>query len=425
MAYIPATVVEVRAWGRTVGAVSGPPGDYTFEYAPEWRRTGAELSPLLMPRERRGLYRFANLARETFYGLPPMLADALPDRFGNSVIDAWMATQGVSRTELTPLDRLTYIGSRAMGALEFVPDTGPGMPEPTALDLSELIEAARAAVAGTLGTEDEARSALAQIISVGTSAGGARPKAVVNIDDATGVIMPGHDLPGPGQQAWLLKFDGVGADHQLGRSQKYTRIEYAYSNMARAAGIDFPETRLLHENGRAHFLTRRFDRVAGRRIHMQSLCGLAAVDFNLIATNDYAQLFTAIDELGLDADARTEAFRRMAFNVAAANHDDHSKNIAFLLPEGGSWSLAPAYDVTYAHDAANAWLDRHLMGVGGEFSDIDRRDLMAIADRFVIPGARAAIHAVNDAVDAWGQFAHDAGLGAADIDVIAADLRTL
>ncbi|MFZ2965320.1 MAG: type II toxin-antitoxin system HipA family toxin [Rhodoglobus sp.] len=425
MAYTPATVVEVRAWGRTVGAVSGTPGDYTFEYAPEWRRGGLELSPLLMPRGRRGLFRFPRLGRETFYGLPPMLADALPDRFGNSVIDAWMATQGISRADLTPLDRLTYIGSRAMGALEFVPDTGPGMPDPTALDLAELTEAARAVVAGTLGTEHEARSALAQIISVGTSAGGARPKAVVNIDDATGVITPGHDLPGPGEQAWLLKFDGVGADHQLGQSQRYTRIEYAYSNMARAAGIDFPETRLLPENGRAHFLTRRFDRVAGRRIHMQSLCGLAAVDFNLIATNDYAQLFTAIDDLGLGADARTEAFRRMTFNVAAANHDDHSKNTAFLLPEGGAWSLAPAFDMTYAHDAASAWLDQHLMGVSGKFSDIDRRDLMAVADRFAIPGARAAIQAVNDAIDDWGRFALDAGLGAADIDAIAADFRAL
>ncbi|MGK2855267.1 MAG: type II toxin-antitoxin system HipA family toxin [Microbacteriaceae bacterium] len=424
MAYVPAIVVEVRAWGRTVGAISGAPGDYTFEYSPEWRRSGVELSPLLMPRGRR-LYRFPQLNPQTFYGLPPMLADALPDKFGNSVIDAWMAAQGISRADLTPLDRLSYLGDRAMGALEFVPDNGPGLADPTALDMAELIAAARAVVAGSLGTEDEARSALAQIISVGTSAGGARPKAVVNIDEATSAITPGHTAPGPGEQAWLLKFDGLGVDHQLGSSQKYTRIEYAYSLMARAAGIDVPETRLLHETGRAHFLTRRFDRVGGERVHMQSLCGIAAVDFNLAATNDYAQLFTTIDALGLDDGARTEAFRRMAFNVAAANHDDHSKNVAFLLRNGGAWSLSPAYDVTYAHDAHSVWLDRHLMGVGGAFVGIERPDLMMLADRFAIPGARSAIADVNAAVDNWAQFAADAGLDAEAMDTVAVDLRAL
>lgn len=415
MVYQPVSVVEVRVWGQTVGAISEVGGAYGFQYTPAWRRGGIELSPLLMPlSSRTSVFRFPGLGRETFQGLPPMTADALPDRFGNSIIDAWLAADGIDRAQITPLDRLAYLGSRGMGALEFVPDRSPAAPVPTALELASLIETARAAVSGTLDDDRHSADALRQIISVGTSAGGARAKAVVTIDDATGEIRPGHALPRPGEGSWLLKFDGVGADHQLGESQQYTRIEYAYSLMARAAGIRMPETRLLAENGRAHFLTRRFDRVlttqGAERWHLQSLCGLAAVDFTLRGTNDYAQLFTAAAALGLSDDDRTEIFRRMAFNVAAANHDDHSKNHAFLLPPDGDWQLSPAYDITYARDADNIWLRQHLMSVGGRFTDITRADLLAVADRFAVPGAKAALRQVDDALDAWGSFAAEAGV---------------
>jgi len=432
VAYEAVSVVEVRIWGQTVGAISDVGGAYGFQYTPEWKRGGVELSPLLMPvGSRTSVFRFPGLGRETFQGLPPMLADALPDRFGNSIIDAWLAAEGVDRARITPLDRLAYLGSRGMGALEFVPDRSPAAPVPTALELASLIETARAAVSGTLDDDRHSADALRQIISVGTSAGGARAKAVVTIDEATGEIRPGHALPRPGEGSWLLKFDGVGADHQLGESQQYTRIEYAYSLMARAAGIRMPETRLLAENGRAHFLTRRFDRSVGgggdgsgggsgdgsgdvlgrvERLHLQSLCGLAAVDFTLRGANDYAQLFTAAASLGLGEDDRTEIFRRMAFNVAAANHDDHSKNHAFLLARGGSWMLSPAYDITYARDADNIWLRQHLMSVNGKFTDITRADLLAVADRFAVPGAKAALRRVDEALDAWGSFAEEAGV---------------
>ncbi len=413
MVYQPVSVVEVRVWGQTVGAISEVGGAYGFQYTPAWRRGGVELSPLLMPLgSRTSVFRFPGLGRETFQGLPPMIADALPDRFGNSIIDAWLAADGIDRAQITPLDRLAYLGSRGMGALEFVPDRSPAAPVPTALELASLIETARAAVSGTLDNDRHSADALRQIISVGTSAGGARAKAVVTIDDATGEIRPGHALPRPGEGSWLLKFDGVGADHQLGESQQYTRIEYAYSLMARAAGIRMPETRLLAENGRAHFLTRRFDRVVSaqgaERWHLQSLCGLAAVDFTLRGTNDYAQLFTAAAALGLGDDDRTEIFRRMAFNVAAANHDDHSKNHAFLLPPDGDWQLSPAYDITYARDADNIWLRQHLMSVNGKFTDITRADLLAVADRFAVPSAKAALRQVDEALAAWGSFAEEA-----------------
>jgi len=419
VAYEPVKVVEVRIWGHSVGAISEVPGGYGFQYTPEWRRGGTELSPLLMPvSSRTPVFTFNGLNRDTFDGLPPMIADALPDRFGNSIVDAWLAAQGVDRSQISALDRLAYLGSRGMGALQFIPDRNPAAPTPTALDLATLIESARAAIAGTLGDDGQSAEALNQIISVGTSAGGARAKAVVNINDTTGEIRPGHSMPGAGERSWLLKFDGVGVDRQLGESQQYTRIEYAYSLMARAAGISMTETRLLSENGRRHFLTLRFDREAGARHHLQSLCGLNAVDFNLRGTNDYAQLFTTAAGIGLTEAERTEIFRRMAFNVAAANHDDHSKNHSFLLPAQGRWQLSPAYDITYARDPQNVWLRQHLMSVNGRFSDITRADLISVADRFAIPGAKSALSAVDDALSSWPQYATEAGVSPATVDAI-------
>ncbi len=428
MPYEPTTVVEVRAWGKTVGAVSGATSGYGFQYTPEWKRSGVELSPLLMPTsDNQRMFTFRGLNEQTFQGLPPMLADALPDNFGNSVVDAWLAVRGVDRSRITPLDRLAYLGGRGMGALEFIPDRGPQAPTPTALDLAQLIFAARAVLSGTIDDDQHTEDALTQMISVGTSAGGARAKALVNINEATQEIRSGQMPPAIGEKAWLLKFDGVGVDHQLGDSQQYTRIEYAYSLMARAAGITMAPTRLLHENGRSHFLTQRFDRDVDERLHMQSLCGVAAVDFNLIAVNDYAQLFTIAHSLLLGEEAMTEIFRRMAFNVAAANHDDHSKNHSFLLREGGEWQLSPAYDITYARDTTSIWLSQHLMGVNGTFRGITRRDLLAVADRFAIPGAKRAISDVAAALDSWPQFAAEAGLDTEVHDAIGrefSDLRT-
>lgn len=426
VAYEPVTAVEVRIWGQSVGAVSAVRGGFGFQYTPGWKRLGVELSPLLMPTtSRTSVFTFAGLNRETFYGLPPMIADALPDRFGNSIVEAWLAEQGVDRGQITPLDRLAYLGSRGMGALEFVPDRSPNAPTPTALDLATLIETARSVVTGTLSDDGHSADALNQIISVGTSAGGARAKAVVNIHETTHEIRPGHTMPTNGEQAWLLKFDGLGVDHQLGESQQYTRIEYAYSLMARAAGVEMPETRLLHENGRSHFLTRRFDREPDGKVHLQSLCGINAVDFNLRGTNDYAQLFTAAAALGLDDVARTQLFTRMVFNVAAANHDDHSKNHAFVLRPGGEWQLSPAYDITYARDATNVWLRQHLMSVNGKFSEIGRADLLAVADRFAVPGAKVALRSVSDALDSWPEFAATAGVDGATAQSISADFIRL
>lgn len=426
MAFTHARVVEVRAFGKLVGALApSAAGAFAFEYDESWARGGIELSPMLMPISvRKRSQSFPGLPEQTFQRLPPMIADSLPDRFGNSIVNAWLATQGVSAAEVTALDRLTYLGDRGLGALEYLPARYQDEAPAGALDIAGLVTAARDAVRGTLATQMQSEQALQQIISVGTSAGGARAKAVVNYNPDTGEIRAGHTTPAEGFGAWLVKFDGMGEDRQLGDTQDYGRIEYAYSLMAAAAGITMAETKLLHENGRAHFITRRFDRPGGaRKLHSQTLTGLAGIDFNAIGVNDYAQLFTAIGELGLDSAAREEAFRRMIFNIAAANCDDHAKNHGFVMDEEGVWSLAPAYDVTHAYNPAGQWTNQHLMGVDGKFMDVTRADLIDFSERQSVPRARAIIADVNAAIDDWGEFAAIAGLSAENSRKVAVDHR--
>ena len=426
MVFQHADVVEVRAWGQRVGAVAaGRRRDsYVFAYDPEWVASGREVAPILMPLDSRRRYSFPALSEETFKFLPPMLADALPDRFGSSLVNAWLARQGVPVSEITPLDRLAYLGNRGLGALEFVPSTAPNLPAPAMLDIKALVDSARHVISGELTSDAAAKDALRSLISVGTSAGGARAKAIVRWNQTTGEIRPESDTTDAGFSSWLIKFDGVGVDKQLGSSQSYGRIEYAYSLMAAVAGVQMAETKLLEENGRAHFITRRFDRPdASEKLHLQSLCAVDAVDFNLIETNDYAQYFSAIESLSLGADAREQAFRRMVFNVFAANCDDHSKNFAFLMDNTGAWSLAPAYDVTFAHEPGHKWLSKHLMAVDGKFADITRDDLMGFADKFSIERASRIISDIRAAVGSWTEFATAAGVPAAAREEIAANIR--
>ena len=409
----PVGVVEVRIWGRLVGAVARDPrlDYYAFEYAPEFVASGVELAPLTMPLSAAGdAFIFADLPTATFQRLPAMLADALPDDFGNGLIDAWMATRGISRNEITPLDRLAYMGKRGMGALEFRPVRGPTAKSSTAVQLSRLVESARQAIHGELNNDRNASAALKQIIQVGTSAGGARAKATIAWNPATGEMRAGLFETEPGFEHWLLKFDGIGRDRELGSTQSYGRIEYAYSLMAQAAGIQMAPCRLLEENGRAHFMTRRFDREGNQKHHLQSLCALRHLDFRQKATHDYNQYLQTLLELYLGSDDMDEAFRRIAFNVMAKNCDDHTKNLAFLLPEGGTWRLAPAYDVTFAYNPKGEWTYQHLMSVNGKFAGITRDDLLTVADRFGIGRAPRILKAVQEAVTVWPDFARQAAL---------------
>ena len=424
-------VIEVRIFGKTIGAISPDSRDrpyYTFEYAPSWLRNGYSISPLHLPLKS-GVFLFNNLDENTWQRLPAAIADTLPDRFGNSLIEAKLAEKGITSDEITALDRLAYTGDRSMGALEFRPARSIGK-EPDILDFSLLVNTAKDAVQGFIGTDSKAKTALRQLLSVGTSAGGARAKAVLNYDPANDSISAGQ-RPVKGKESWLLKFDGVGEDKSIGASQVYGRIEYAYSLMAKAAGIQMTETKLLQENGRAHFMTKRFDRAdpatgtKSDKIHIQSLCAMDHINYNLIHANLYDSLFAVIRRLELPSESITEAFRRMVFNFFAMNCDDHAKNFSFMMDEHGKWSLAPAYDITYAYNSKSAWLREHLMGIDGKFADINMQDILRFAERQQIPYARMIINEVKSAIAMWPDYAHMAGLSDSSIDVIRSHLISI
>ncbi len=412
--------VDVWLWGERIGACALDPttGLYAFRFTDEFRASGIEPAPLMMSARPARTYVF-DLPRQTFRRLPAMLSDALPDDFGNALIDAFLADHGIRSEQITPLDRLAYMGSRAMGALEFKPERGAIRHGSTAIELGTLVEQARLALRGDVKPR-EAGHTLRALIDVGTSAGGARAKAVIALNRQTREIRSGQFDAPAGFEHWLLKFDGVGADRELGVTQGYGRIEYAYHLMARDAGIDMMECDLLEEDGRAHFMTRRFDRDGpGTRHHLQSLCAIAHLDYRLKATHSYAQLFEVAERLGLSYAEREEAFRRTAFNVLAFNCDDHTKNVAFLLRRGSRWSLAPAYDITFAHNPMGEWTHQHLMSVNGRFKDIEDGDLLALADRAGIGTARRVLEQVRCAIAQWPTYADMAGVGPAPRAAIA------
>ena len=405
-------------------------GFYVFAYEPSWKRLATELAPLTMPLDdRRETFIFPNLPEATYQRLPGMIADALPDDFGNALIDAWMAERGISKKNVTTLDRLAYMGKRGMGALEFRPTLGSRRESKAPLQMKSLVEDARKLVEGDLSEDAYAKAALANIIRVGTSAGGARAKAVVAWNAATQQIRSGQFDIAPGFEPWILKFDGIGKDFELGTGADYGRVEFAYYKMATQAGILMSPCRLLEENGRAHFMTRRFDRdmVKGRTIkhHLQTLCALSHLDYKQRGTHSYSQLFMAVSELNLGDEFIGQTFRRMAFNVMSRNCDDHTKNFSFLLKQGQLWQLAPAYDVTHAHNPSGKWTYQHLMSVNGKFDDIARADLLAEAERFGVRRANDLLAEVRSAIDNWSSHAKEAGLSQATTDKVARDFRPL
>lgn len=428
--YVPVDLVEVRVWGRSVGVVIPDPlrGVYAFEYFPEWVSSGPQLSPLVVPNAT-GPYVFPDLDPLTYHGLPGLLADSLPDAFGNAVIDAWLTSQGIDKRRITTLDRLAYAGERALGALTFHPPARELEVPATAIAVADIVTQARDVIAGKVESSSDTHQALRELIQVGSSAGGARAKAVVLFNPMTYQIRSGYARPEPGFEPWLIKLDGVsaaadGAVNSLDAPQQYTRIEYAYSRMARAAGIAMAESRLLLEGPRAHFLTRRFDRDAdGSRIHMQSLCAIDHLDFRYKNAHSYTQYFDVIRRLGLGEDALEQAYRRMVFNVAAMNRDDHTKNVAFLLPPAGTWQLSPAYDVTHAFNPTGEWTQHHQMAINGKFDDITLADLHAVADEQGIPAYKSVTTQVLDGVRTWPDAAAEAGVDQRTIEEIDHQIR--
>ncbi len=427
-------VAEVKLWGRTIGAVSLEDGGQVaaFEYDAAFADSGIEISPIAMPLSAR-IYTFADLSRETFYGLPGLLADSLPDRFGNALIDAWLATQGRQPISFNAIERLCYTGKRGMGALEFSPAIGPQALEANQVQIDQLVELATEVLTHRndfrVSFADAGKEqALNDILRVGTSAGGARAKAVIAWNRSTNEVRSGQVQAGEGFEYWLLKFDGVkgNKDKELEDPQGYGVIEYAYWKMAGDCGITMSECRLFEENGRQHFMTRRFDRpVGGGKLHMQSLGALAHYDFNNAGAYAYEQALLVIRQLDLPMHATEEQFRRMVFNVVARNQDDHVKNIAFLMDKAGNWSLAPAFDMTYSYNPSGVWTASHQMTMNGKRDDFVLADFVACAKSASMKRGRAEaiVKEVQETVSRWRSYAEEAGVPAGWRDKIQRVLR--
>ena len=414
------TDASVMLWGRRIGAVSwdAARGLGVFQYDPRFVLAGIEVSPIAMP-AREAPYTFPELGVEAFKGLPGLLADALPDRYGNALIDVWLAETGRAAEDFNPVDRLCYIGRRGVGALEFEPGLRR-QDRMRRIEIAQLVELAnraleeRGRLAGRLDGRDD-RAALEDILSVGTSAGGARAKAVLAWNPETCEFRSGQVDQGDGFEDWLLKFDGVAVDEtrELSDPLGYGRIEYAYHLMARAAGIEMTECRLHHEGGRSHFMTRRFDRDAqGRKIHVQTFGAVRHFDYNVAGAYAYEQVMQTIRTLGLGMSAVEEQYRRTVFNVMARNQDDHVKNTAFLMDRRGVWRLSPAYDVAYAYNPAGTWTREHQMSVAGKRDGFEYADLERFAESSGLrrPGAKRIVDEVVSAVASWPKFAAQAGV---------------
>lgn len=408
-------------WGRRIGAVSQPVDRpyATFQYDPEFVESGIQVSPIQMPLQR-GPYEFPQLPYITFQGLPGLLADSLPDRFGNALINAWLVEQGRKSNSFTVLEKLAYMGSRSMGALEFKPAVNPALGKSVPVDVKHMVDLASEVLSGrrqlrTEFKEGHVDGALLDIMRVGTSAGGARAKAVIAWNPETGEVRSGQVRTAVEFEYWLIKFDGVeeNRDKEVVDSKGYGALEYAYSLMAKQARITMSETRLLEEGGRRHFMTKRFDRLpGGGKLHMLSLCGLAHFDFNHAGGYSYEQALTILSQLGLGAEEKEEQFRRAVFNVVARNQDDHVKNIGYLMNKEGAWSLSPAYDMTFSFNPSGAWTSKHQMTVNGKAEGILRDDLLSCAEVGGVKRKTAndVIDEVCSAAKTWPQIANEVGI---------------
>ena len=411
----------VNLWGRQIGAVRWDDSRQlgVFEYTPEFIGSGIEVAPLTMPL-RSGVYDFPGLPLETFKGLPGFLADSLPDKFGNAVINRWLAEQGRTAESFNPVERLCYTGCRGMGALEFEPSSGQNRDGGGRVDIAPLVDlanrviAAREELTGVLEGKDD-QKALEEILRVGTSAGGARAKAVLAWNEETGEFYSGQIDAGPAFTYWLMKFDGVSgnADKEVADPLGFGRLEYACYLLAKAAGVDMARSRLHEEDGRAHFMTQRFDRTAdGKKLHMQSLCAMRHFDFNLARAYSYEQAVETIRMLGLGRDAIRQQVRRAFLNIFIRNQDDHTKNIAFLMDSRGQWSLSPAFDIVYAYNPDGAWTSQHQMSLNGKTDGFGLDDLLTFGKFSDLKTAetKAIIADISAAIVRWGEFANIAGV---------------
>lgn len=397
-----------------------------FEYEPSFERLGLNLSPILMPLNPHRSYQFTSISKDTFMGLPGLLADALPDAYGKALLDRWLATIG--RSFANPVERLCYQGKRSMGALEFEPAQDTFLEKDTRIEIDSLVEVAREALnqKSKLDTNlsQDRKEALINIIKVGTSAGGQRAKAVIAYNEKTQEVRSGQIDAPEGFEHWLLKLDGV-TNQDLGDPKFYGLIEYAYYLMAKDAGIEMMPCRILPENGRSHFMTKRFDRVGGKgKLHMQTLCGIAHYDYKMLRAYSYEQAFLVMRQLRLPYFQAEEMFRRMIFNVVARNQDDHTKNISFLMDKTGKWRLSPAYDISWSYNPEGKWTSQHQMSINNKWSDFTMDDLLTVASSMNIKSPREIIEKTIDVVAHWPVYAASLGIPKDTIEVINSTLIT-
>lgn len=430
-------IAEIKIWGEYVGALRWDESKKLafFQYAPQFLSKGWDLSPIQMPiSQGSAIHSFPELRKskqtndDTFKGLPGLLADSLPDKYGHSLINSWLAQQGRMANSMNPVEKLCFIGHRGMGALEFEPAQVKGGLKSFGLEVSSLVEIAkkirdeRSAFKSDLNTEDNEN--LKDLFKVGTSAGGARPKAIIAYNEKTLEVRSGQARVPKGFEHWLIKLDGVSSE-QFGESSHWGRVEYAYYLMALECGIKISKSRLFEENGRAHFMTKRFDRDGNTKHHIQTLCGLQHYDYNEMFSFGYEQVFQTMRKLRLSYPEAEQMFRRMVFNVLATNYDDHTKNFSFLLKKDQKWELAPAYDLCFSFDPSNHWVSQQTLSVNSKRLNINETDLLKVGKENSVKKAAKIIAEINSVVQNWPEFAEKASVQKRLTDYIELNLNTL
>ena len=381
----------------------------------------------MMPAREGRIYSFANLGKETFQGLPGLLADSLPDTYGRAMFDSWLAMTG--RTSGNPVEALCFLGKRCMGALEYEPAIDVAFDRHTRFEIDTLVNIANEALSSKFAFETnlkaDRRAAIAEILRLGTSAGGQRAKAIIAYNPETGEVRSGQIEAPNGFDYYLIKLDGVNGQAGFKATQNYGRLEYSFYQLARACGIEMSECSLIEENGRAHFMTRRFDRKNEQKVHMLTLCGIAHFDYRLHRAYSYEQAFDVMRALKLSYSEAKQMFRRMVFNVVVRNQDDHTKNISFLMESDGVWHLSPAYDIGYAYNPEGGWTATHQMSVNGKFDHITREDLLAFASANNVKDAALVIDEIIDQASRWPAMARNCGVPLEMTTAIAANMAII
>ena len=409
----------VKIWDQTVGAIAWDEstGIASFEYNPEFIKTGMELAPIKMLLSSR-IYSFTenrasrNIEFESFKGLPGLLADVLPDRYGNHLINSWLAQNGRPANSMNPVEQLCFIGTRGMGALEFEPAQFKSSKYTFQVEINSLVDIAQKMLQKRehfkTNINKNEQKAMMEILKIGTSAGGVRPKAIIAYNEKTGQVRSGQTKAPKGFEHWLIKLDGV-SDAQFGESKGYGRVEMAYYNMAKDCGINMMESQLLEENDRAHFMSKRFDREGNdQKHHIQTFCAMQHYDFNEVNSYSYEQLFQTMRLLRLPYPQAEQMFRQMVFNVLAQNCDDHTKNFAFRLRKNSTWELAPAYDICHAFRPSSTWVSQHALSINGKRKNIFKSDLLVVAKSINIKKAEKIIDDINIIVSSWNEYAEEA-----------------